>query len=481
MTEDDGGRRDDGASLDVCDRCGWYAHGSYGSGKCRPSLGEAASRLQSAAEGICSTKLGYGDGRVSFCISEDFVVGLDVRARAGAPCPRFSWRYVHAPDSLGHEDALDLVTTLATWHRRHVARGGLESALGEDCALRHDETGRDAGTRSLPSAAPDLLEMLLRVCLTLDSETPSGSHDEATRVRGRLVDLGLIRLDSDGFPLESSRDTRLDEDPDLAPAASLSSARDSARDQVEARVPRIAEEILEDPNLEVLREFDVSQEVTSHVAGELDLSTLSDLSEDEREVIDALRSGPSMLQAVLGGLRAGSWKLTGEALGELLEVRMFALGRGYRQAADRLGDLIGGTRSETSPPSRARPQSPAHRIRVTLVQRALESAGVPDVDRVTVQLHGRPGGSPGRVQDQVLRCVLDAYRPQRDAQVDLTNPNPGSAVQGLPDLLAEELRRTFPECAFRAEVVPVHPRSVTLLISCDAAQETADLEESASP
>lgn len=117
------------SDLDTCGECGWYAHTKFRNGKCDPALGEATSRLQSDAASIESTKLGYGDGRITFAIDDNFCVGFAVRhpwnlsddARDMSRVVYY-WDYLHALAHLDHEDALDLVKVLDEWHKRRTAR-----------------------------------------------------------------------------------------------------------------------------------------------------------------------------------------------------------------------------------------------------------------------------------------------------------------------------------------------------------------------
>lgn len=79
----------------------------------------------------------------------------------------------------------------------------------------------------------------------------------------------------------------------------------------------------------------VAERVLEEIEGRLS----GGLSSDERELLTLLRGDPPLLQAVLGGARVGA-RTPAEDPHELLEVRMFALGRGYQDAAARIGRLI---------------------------------------------------------------------------------------------------------------------------------------------
>lgn len=117
------------SDLDTCGKCGWYAHTKFRNGKCDPVLGSEASGLQLTAAPIKSTKLGYGDSRITFAIDDDFCVGFAVRHPWNLSGDErdmsrvvYDWDYLHALPHLDHEDALDLVTALDAWHKRCAAR-----------------------------------------------------------------------------------------------------------------------------------------------------------------------------------------------------------------------------------------------------------------------------------------------------------------------------------------------------------------------
>lgn len=117
------------SDLKVCTKCGWYAHSRFSINRCDPVLGEHAAVLQAAIGDITSTKLGYGEHRVTFTIADGFAVGFDV----GHPWNEsgdaldvsstvFRWRFLHCLDGLSNDDAADLVRTLRDWHARRIAR-----------------------------------------------------------------------------------------------------------------------------------------------------------------------------------------------------------------------------------------------------------------------------------------------------------------------------------------------------------------------
>lgn len=66
--------------LEVCTKCGWYAHGPYRASACHPDRGAAADAL-AAQINLPSTKLGYGDGRLTFDLHEDLNITLEVDDR----------------------------------------------------------------------------------------------------------------------------------------------------------------------------------------------------------------------------------------------------------------------------------------------------------------------------------------------------------------------------------------------------------------
>lgn len=100
----------------VCNACGWYDP-AYARHSCDPEAGVNADRL-AAAVCVSSTKLGYGDGRLSFEIDDDFVVGLSCDS---GDFP-FRWSYLHHLGDLSTGDAIDLIDSLKLWRRRCDAR-----------------------------------------------------------------------------------------------------------------------------------------------------------------------------------------------------------------------------------------------------------------------------------------------------------------------------------------------------------------------
>ena len=101
--------------LPVCGKCGWYVL-TYAGHRCRPEAGAAAYALARAVGDVPATKLGWGDGRVTFEIDEDFSVGFDVSGHG-----TFNWRHTSCIGELGQDAAVDLVKALKAWADRHRA------------------------------------------------------------------------------------------------------------------------------------------------------------------------------------------------------------------------------------------------------------------------------------------------------------------------------------------------------------------------
>jgi hypothetical protein len=119
--------------LPICSKCGWYAHGPYRTAECDPIGGAAADKLIAAVPEVPSTKFGYGYPNFVFEQDDNFHVRLQVSrpTRAGYV---FALEDVWLLDDLSHEDAVDLVKTLAAWRTRQ-----LERRDGYECTcLRHD-------------------------------------------------------------------------------------------------------------------------------------------------------------------------------------------------------------------------------------------------------------------------------------------------------------------------------------------------------
>lgn len=116
--------------LPVCPKCGWYGHGPHCINPCDPKSGDVASKLAAAVPEVPSTKLGYGYGNLVFETDPNFHVRFQVDRRDRS----FKLRDVWLLDDLSHDDAADLVKTLAAWRARQQDR-----AAGYACTcLRHD-------------------------------------------------------------------------------------------------------------------------------------------------------------------------------------------------------------------------------------------------------------------------------------------------------------------------------------------------------
>lgn len=113
--------------LRVCGACGWYLP-TFLEHRCRPEEGAAADRLANSVD-VPSTKLGYGDGRLTFSVDDDLVMGFDV-----AP-DGFQWRYLQCLADLSHDDAADLVGVLQAWRKRRLARVRMGDATSPKVAV----------------------------------------------------------------------------------------------------------------------------------------------------------------------------------------------------------------------------------------------------------------------------------------------------------------------------------------------------------
>jgi len=103
--------------LKVCGKCGWHDL-KYAGHPCDPAAGKAAAELQdqvlARVPGVGFTQLGYGNGRATLEIDDDFVVGFDVDGSDAT----FRWRYLHCLGALTTTDAADLIDMLAAWRKR---------------------------------------------------------------------------------------------------------------------------------------------------------------------------------------------------------------------------------------------------------------------------------------------------------------------------------------------------------------------------
>lgn len=67
--------------LEICPKCGWYDHGSFGE-RCQPKAGVLADQLIASMPEIRSGKLGFGIARVVFEIDDNTHVVFDIRNNA---------------------------------------------------------------------------------------------------------------------------------------------------------------------------------------------------------------------------------------------------------------------------------------------------------------------------------------------------------------------------------------------------------------
>lgn len=92
--------------LEICKRCGWYAS-RYTHNNCRPDRGRVAATLARELPEAHPTKLGYGEGCVTFVLDEEtsvrFEIGHDNSIKL---------REVYALQDLTINDAADIVRAL---------------------------------------------------------------------------------------------------------------------------------------------------------------------------------------------------------------------------------------------------------------------------------------------------------------------------------------------------------------------------------
>jgi hypothetical protein len=109
--------------LDVCAKCGWHAHGPYSSNECDPAGAMSVDKLIAAVPEVPSTKFGYGYRNFVFETDSNFHVRLRVnRYQSEGVGHVFGLEDVWLLDDLSHDDAVDLVRTLAAWRARQRAR-----------------------------------------------------------------------------------------------------------------------------------------------------------------------------------------------------------------------------------------------------------------------------------------------------------------------------------------------------------------------
>lgn len=70
--------QDDEARLETCGKCGWSLSNLPQNHRCKPKAGKIADALAALMPGIHSTKLGYGDGNITFEISEHRSITLAI-------------------------------------------------------------------------------------------------------------------------------------------------------------------------------------------------------------------------------------------------------------------------------------------------------------------------------------------------------------------------------------------------------------------
>jgi hypothetical protein len=105
-------------SLTVCTKCGWY-NGFTHAHECDPPASKVAARLEAELADAPSTRFGYGHHKLTFVFDELCHVTFDIRASGRLP---ISAERIWCIDGMAHEDAVDLVRTIAAWRDRTHAR-----------------------------------------------------------------------------------------------------------------------------------------------------------------------------------------------------------------------------------------------------------------------------------------------------------------------------------------------------------------------
>jgi hypothetical protein len=89
-----------GDKMKVCGKCGWYLPNLPSNHACRPDLGADANKLAVllGSLDVSSTKLGYGDGNVTFKLSDRVSITFSCEGQG-----RFSIEHVfwHQPIDMG--------------------------------------------------------------------------------------------------------------------------------------------------------------------------------------------------------------------------------------------------------------------------------------------------------------------------------------------------------------------------------------------
>ena len=100
--------------------------------------------------------------------------------------------------------------TLGRWELRGVQ---IRADGGHGCHVGTYQRSRADGL--IMAAAPELLEMLLNACASLDAaESGASSHGTANDIRARLAELRLITLgvEGHGWPSEMNNEDRVTPD-----------------------------------------------------------------------------------------------------------------------------------------------------------------------------------------------------------------------------------------------------------------------------
>lgn len=102
--------------MKVCPKCGWYDIDPSHREKCDPAAAAVADRIAAQLPDIKSTKLGWGDGVLTFEIGSELKVGLGLSGGR----KRISFRHLHCHEWMTPERAITFVRALAIWHRRYL-------------------------------------------------------------------------------------------------------------------------------------------------------------------------------------------------------------------------------------------------------------------------------------------------------------------------------------------------------------------------
>ena len=100
--------KNDGHGSEICERCGWYAS-RFAHNNCNPVAGRIANALAAQVPEIDSTKLGYGEGKLTFEIAEGLNVSFRIR---GIEPYAIAFEDLHCLGDLSIEQAARLVRAI---------------------------------------------------------------------------------------------------------------------------------------------------------------------------------------------------------------------------------------------------------------------------------------------------------------------------------------------------------------------------------